>query len=68
MNATLMNDSSSRTHCITTLMLTKLALDGTEAVTISRFNFADMMGSERSKGQNSAHDVTKNNKDWARFN
>jgi kinesin family protein 4/21/27 len=63
-NATLMNESSSRTHCIVTLTLTQRALDGSDAVTTSRLCFVDMMGSERSKGQNSAQDVSKNNKDF----
>ena len=61
MDATLMNDTSSRSHCVTTLTLTQCDAS-TNRVTTSRFNFVDMMGSERSKGQNSAHDVRKNNK------
>lgn len=62
-NGTRMNDESSRTHCVTVLVLTQRWLDS-DTVTESRFNIVDMMGSERSKGPNSAHDPTKNNKDW----
>ena len=60
-DATLANDVSSRSHCVTTLTLTRLD-KRTGTVTTSRFNVVDMMGTERSKGQNSAHDVTQNNK------
>ena len=61
---TLMNDASSRSHCITILKLCRLDISSQE-VCISRLQLFDMMGSERFKGQNSAHDQTKNNKDWA---
>ena len=63
-SGTLMNDTSSRTHyCITILKLCWLDIDSHD-VCISRLQLFDMMGSERSKGQNSAHDQTKNNKDY----
>merc|ERR1712083_1147420 len=57
-NETLRNETSSRSHCITTLTYIQRDI-ATDLVTTSRFNFVDLMGSERSKGANSAHDVTK---------
>jgi hypothetical protein len=62
-SGTLMNDTSSRTHCITILKICRLDGDS-QKVCISRLQLFDMMGSERSKGQNSAHDESKNNKDY----
>lgn len=59
-----MNDTSSRSHCITSILLMQKDL-GTNKVTFNRFNFLDMMGSERFKGQNSAHDESINNKDMS---
>ena len=50
---TKMNDSSSRSHCITVFTLHKR--DNTGNVRVSRFNFFDFMGSERFSGANSAH-------------
>lgn len=44
--ATLMNDSSSRSHCFVTLTLLE-AVDGHKAVRESRLQFVDMAGSER---------------------
>mmetsp|Transcript_55645 Transcript_55645/g.63535 ORF Transcript_55645/g.63535 Transcript_55645/m.63535 type:complete len:500 (+) Transcript_55645:58-1557(+) len=61
-NTTRMNESSSRSHCITTLKLTQYLPDSDEIV-VSRFHFFDLMGSERSKGSNSAHDERINNKE-----
>lgn len=58
---TRMNDTSSRSHCVTTLKLSMLDT-GAGTVRTSRFQFFDMMGSERSKGATSAHDPTQNNK------
>jgi len=59
-NATLMNDTSSRAHCITSLTLTTRRDD---RVTTRVFQFFDLMGSERAKGQNSAHDTRVNAKE-----
>lgn len=58
---TRMNDTSSRSHCVTVLKLTTLD-PGSNRVRTSRFQFFDMMGSERSKGPTSAHDPRQNNK------
>ena len=46
--ATLMNDSSSRSHCFVTLNLLD-ATDGVDAIRESRLQFVDMAGSERLK-------------------
>ena len=59
MKGTRMNETSSRSHCITTLKCTQIELDSGK-MTISRLMLVDMMGSERMKGENSAHDSTKN--------
>lgn len=48
-----MNNSSSRSHCITVYTLHHLDCHGN--VRASRFNFFDFMGSERFSGANSAH-------------
>uniref|UniRef100_A0A6T8PJH2 Kinesin motor domain-containing protein n=1 Tax=Hemiselmis andersenii TaxID=464988 RepID=A0A6T8PJH2_HEMAN len=61
-DVTLMNDTSSRSQCLTVLTLTQLDLS-TDSVTTTHFNFFDLMGSERSKGANSAHDERVNNKE-----
>eukprot|EP01065_Artemidia_motanka_P007813 TRINITY_DN13907_c0_g1_i2.p1 TRINITY_DN13907_c0_g1~~TRINITY_DN13907_c0_g1_i2.p1 ORF type:complete len:381 (+),score=98.88 TRINITY_DN13907_c0_g1_i2:39-1145(+) len=50
-NATRMNDTSSRSHCVTTFTLTRKAGDG--KVIVSRFRFVDLAGSERAE---EAHD------------
>ena len=53
---TKMNNSSSRSHCITVFTLYVRDEDGN--VRASRLNFFDFMGSERFSGANSAHDTT----------
>ncbi|GMH80375.1 hypothetical protein TL16_g08521 [Triparma laevis f. inornata] len=53
-----MNDTSSRSHCIAGFKLTTLNSKKTEARE-SRLQFFDLMGSERFKGQNAAHDESK---------
>ena len=50
---TKMNNSSSRSHCVT--VFTLHTRDTDNKVRISRFNFFDFMGSERFKGPNAAH-------------
>ena len=50
---TKMNNSSSRSHCIT--VFTLHVRDPNNCVRVSRFNFFDFMGSERFSGANSAH-------------
>jgi len=52
-----MNNSSSRSHCIT--VFTLYVRDDQGNVRASRFNFFDFMGSERFSGSNSAHDTSK---------
>ena len=54
---TKMNNSSSRSHCIT--VFTLYVRDDQGNVRTSRFNFFDFMGSERFSGANSAHDTSK---------
>ena len=54
---TKMNNSSSRSHCIT--VFTLYVRDDQGNVRASRFNFFDFMGSERFSGENSAHDTGK---------
>jgi hypothetical protein len=56
---TKMNESSSRSHCICALTL--IVLDG-DRIRESRLQFFDLMGSERFKGPNAAHDTTKSSK------
>ena len=56
---TKMNDTSSRSHCICALTL--IVFDG-DFVRESRLQFFDLMGSERFKGPNAAHDTTKSSK------
>ena len=53
---TRMNDTSSRSHCITIFTFHQLDASG-EKVRESRFQFFDLMGSERFKGANAAHDT-----------
>ena len=50
---TKMNNSSSRSHCVTVFTLHHR--DGDGNVRVSRFQFFDFMGSERFSGANSAH-------------
>lgn len=53
---TKMNDTSSRSHCMATLTLVQRRKNETEKSTcVSSFTFCDLMGSERFKGDNSAH-------------
>jgi hypothetical protein len=59
---TKMNDTSSRSHCMTVFTLS--VLDG-ETVRESRLQFFDLMGSERFKGANAAHDSTQSSKSTA---
>ena len=51
--ATNMNNTSSRSHCITVFILHRRDAQG--RVRTSRFNFFDFMGSERFGGPNAAH-------------
>lgn len=57
---TKMNDTSSRSHCVTVFTLTML--DDAGQVRESRLQFFDMMGSERFVGQNAAHDTAQSSK------
>jgi hypothetical protein len=50
---TKMNNSSSRSHCVTVFTLHHR--DANSNVRVSRFQFFDFMGSERFSGANSAH-------------
>ena len=56
---TKMNDTSSRSHCVTVFTLS--VLEG-ENFRQSRLQFFDLMGSERFKGGNAAHDTSKSSK------
>jgi hypothetical protein len=56
---TKMNDTSSRSHCITVFEFSML--DG-EMFRQSRMQFFDLMGSERFKGANSAHNTNASSK------
>ena len=56
---TKMNDTSSRSHCVTVFTLSVLR-EGT--VQQSRLQFFDLMGSARFKGDNAAHDSTQSSK------
>ena len=56
---TKMNDSSSRSHCMTVFTLS--VLDGAQ-FRQSRLQYFDLMGSERFKGNNAAHDASKSSK------
>jgi hypothetical protein len=58
---TRMNDTSSRSHCITIFTFHQLDASG-EKVRESRFQFFDLMGSERFKGANAAHDTSASSK------
>ena len=58
---TRMNDTSSRSHCITIFSLHELDA-ANERVRESRFQFFDLMGSERFKGANAAHDTSVSSK------
>ena len=65
---TRMNDTSSRSHCMAAFTLHVLGgggggdAGGEEQVRGSRLQFFDMMGSERFKGANAAHDTGKSSK------
>ena len=61
---TKMNDTSSRSHCITVFTLTVVFEDNSLSLKIrqSRLQFFDLMGSERFAGQNAAHDTSKSSK------
>ena len=52
---TKMNSASSRSHCIT--VFTLHVLDENGSVRISRLSFFDLMGSERFRGANAAHNT-----------
>ena len=52
-----MNNSSSRSHCITAFTLHVRDDEGN--VRVSRFNFFDFMGSERFRGANAAHNQSQ---------
>ena len=54
---TKMNNSSSRSHCITAFTLHVRDDEGN--VRVSRFNFFDFMGSERFRGANAAHNQSQ---------
>jgi hypothetical protein len=56
---TRMNDTSSRSHCVTVFTLSVLEGDN---IRQSRLQFFDLMGSERFKGANAAHDESKSTK------
>eukprot|EP00943_MAST-04B_sp_MAST-4B-sp1_P006135 g6135.t1 len=56
---TKMNDTSSRSHCVTVYTLSVLE---NNAMRQSRLQFFDLMGSERFKGGNAAHDSSKSSK------
>jgi hypothetical protein len=60
---TKMNDSSSRSHCATVFTLSLLDAEG--GLRQSRLQFFDLMGSERFKGGNAAHDASKSSKSSA---
>ncbi|XRB14822.1 kinesin motor domain-containing protein [Pseudoscourfieldia marina] len=57
---TKMNDTSSRSHCVTVFLLSVVEADG--SFRQSRLQFFDMMGSERFKGGNAAHDEKQSTK------
>lgn len=57
---TLMNDTSSRSHCVTVFILS--ILEGNNMFRQSRLSFYDLMGSERFKGANSAHNQSTSSK------
>jgi hypothetical protein len=57
---TKMNVASSRSHCVTIYTLS--ILEDNNMIRQSRIQFFDLMGSERFKGGNSAHDQSKNAK------
>jgi hypothetical protein len=58
---TKMNDTSSRSHCAAVFTLTLLD-KAKSSVRTSRLQFFDLMGSERFKGNNAAHEETKSSK------
>ena len=58
---TRMNDTSSRSHCITVFTLHNMNAEG-DQVRESRLQFFDLMGSERFKGANAAHDTGQSSK------
>ena len=55
-----MNDTSSRSHCATVLTLD--VIDADRKLRRSTLKFFDLMGSERFKGANAAHDTSKSSK------
>ena len=62
---TKMNDTSSRSHCVA--IFTLMVVDPNEGggggqLRTSRLQFFDLMGSERFKGGNAAHDASKSSK------
>ena len=59
---TKMNDTSSRSHCVTTFTLSLLEND---MLRQSRLQFFDLMGSERFKGANAAHNERASSKSSA---
>ena len=64
---TKMNDSSSRSHCLTTLLLTKILVDdaGKKYVSQSMMQFVDLSGSERtSKTELSGQEITGTIPGW----
>ena len=56
---TKMNDTSSRSHCVTVYTLSVLE---NKMMRQSRLQFFDLMGSERFKGGNAAHNTTSSSK------
>lgn len=56
---TRMNDTSSRSHCVA---LFTLYFSKDSQVRVSRLMFFDLMGSERFKGANAAHDTSRSTK------
>ena len=61
---TLLNDSSSRSHCIVTLILWKYE-HSSKGVALSQFQFCDLAGSERLENAHSAGATYKKpNGEW----
>lgn len=59
---TRMNDTSSRSHCVSVFTLTTLDKPKGASVRASRLQFFDLMGSERFKGSNAAHNSARSSK------
>lgn len=57
-----MNDNSSRSHCMTVFTLHTLEGGNEGDVRSSRIQFFDLMGSERFKGANAAHNSAQSSK------